>query len=444
MARGFSGIAWPRTLFVHRPWWAHGVEASPAALDRFGEPIHEVPPGPPRICGIHGRRTLATMRFLHTADWHLGRIFGGFDMLPIQQHALDGLVAIARQTGPQAIVVAGDVYDRAVPPEDAVHLLDDVLARLAELAPVLLIAGNHDSGRRLEFGRGFLRGAGVHVAGTAGTGVTRVDLGDDHGVVAFHLLPYATPEEARYGLGRDDLRSHDDATRARVATCELSGTSRHVLVGHMFVQGGQETKDSERDISVGGIATVDPGVFGGFAYTALGHLHRPHSIGNGRIRYSGSLAPYSFSEEDHAKGVSVVEIDAAGGVLVEEIRLPQKHGMRTLRGTIEELCAAALQDDRRDHDLVRVLATDLVLPPGSSETLRKLYPHLLEFGRDRPSEQPAKGAAGDPEPQPPPRSEREFLESFLSSRYPNAVDAAVLDFARECLEQAIRRQGGEA
>ncbi|MFM8893675.1 MAG: exonuclease SbcCD subunit D, partial [Planctomycetia bacterium] len=122
------------------------------------------------------------MRFLHTADWHLGRIFGGFDMLPVQQHALDGLVDIARDAGPQAIVVAGDVYDRAVPPEDAVHLLDDVLARLAEVAPVLLIAGNHDSGRRLEFGRGFLRRAGVHVAGIAGAGVERVDLGDRHGV----------------------------------------------------------------------------------------------------------------------------------------------------------------------------------------------------------------------------------------------------------------------
>lgn len=383
------------------------------------------------------------MRFLHTADWHLGRIFGGFDMLPVQQHALDGLVDIARNAGPQAIVVAGDVYDRAVPPEDAVHLLDDVLARLAEVAPVLLIAGNHDSGRRLEFGRGFLRRAGVHVAGIAGAGVERVDLGDRHGVVAFHLLPYATPEEARYGLVRDDLRSHDDATRARVATCTLSGTSRHVLVGHLFVQGGQETKDSERDISVGGVATVDPGVFGDFTYTALGHLHRPHAIGSERIRYSGSLAPYSFSEEDHVKGVSIVEIDAAGGVSLEEVVLPQKHGMRTLRGTIEDLCARAREDDRRDHDLVRVLATDPVLPPGSSELLRKFYPHLLEFRRDRPSERIPEGDADDTD-RPMPRSEREFLESFFTSRYPGEVETAVLDFARECLEQAVRREGGGA
>jgi exonuclease SbcD len=376
------------------------------------------------------------MRLLHTADWHLGRVFAGFDLLDAQAHALDGLVAIARDARPQAIVIAGDLYDRGVPPEDAVRLFDDALRRLVEVAPVIAIAGNHDSGGRIDFGRGLLRQAGVHLAGTSREGVERVDVHDDHGPVAFHLMPYAVPEQVRFELGRDDLRSHDEATRARIATADLGGTDRHVLVGHLFAQGGRETKDSERDIAVGGVATVDPAAFAPFAYTALGHLHRPHRIGTDRVRYSGSLARYSFAEEDHEKGVSLVELDTAGDVAVRQIPLPQKHGMRTLRGTLEELRSRAAADDRRTLDLVRVVVTDRILVPGSHDALRQLYPQLLEFHHERPP----TAAADCVPPVATRRSEGEFLDAFFAVRYPGELDDDVRDLARECLEQAVRHE----
>lgn len=380
------------------------------------------------------------MRFLHTADWHLGRVFAGFDLLDAQAHALEGLVGVAAETNPHAIVIAGDIYDRGVPPEDAVRLFDDVLKRLAEVAPVLAIAGNHDSGGRLDFGRELLRQAGVYLAGTSRNGVERVDIHDDHGVVAFHLMPYATPEQVRYELGRDHVRSHDDATRARIESATVTGTPRHVLVGHLFAHGGRETKESERDIAVGGIATVDPAAFAPFAYTALGHLHRPHSVGSDRVRYSGSLARYSFAEEDHEKAVSLVEIDAAGGVAVRDIPLPQKHGMRTLRGTFEELRQRAAADERRTLDLVRVVVTDRIVVPGSHDSLRQNYPHLLEFHHERP---PAEvGKTDEPVPAAARRSEGEFLDAFFSTRYPGELSDDVRSLARECMEQAIRREDG--
>jgi len=375
------------------------------------------------------------MRLLHTADWHLGRVFAGFNLIDAQAHALDGLVRIARDVQPHVVVIAGDLYDRGVPPEDAVRLFDDTLGRLAEVAPGVAIAGNHDSGGRIDFGRGLLRRAGVYLAGTSRDGVERVDIGDEHGLVGFHLMPYATPEQVRYELRRDDVRSHDEATRARIASADVTGTQRHVLVGHLFAQGGRETKDSERDISVGGIATVDPAAFAPFAYTALGHLHRPHRVGTDRIRYSGSLARYSFAEEDHDKTVSLVELDAAAGVVVEEIPLPQKHGMRTLRGAFADLRRKAAEDDRRTLDLVRAVVTDAILIPGSHDTLRQLYPQLLEFHHERPEvEAPARGTESGARR----RSEGEFLEAFFTARYPGALGDDVRDLARDCLERALQ------
>ncbi len=379
------------------------------------------------------------MRFLHTADWHLGRVFAGFDLLDDQRHALEGLAAIAADARLDAIVVAGDLYDRALPPEDAVRLLDGMLLRLSRIAPVLAIAGNHDSGGRLDFGRALFRQVGLHIAGTSRDGIERVDLADRHGRVAFHLMPYATPEEVRFETGRDDIRTHDEATRARVAAIDTADGARHVLVGHLFAQGGLETRDSERDISVGGIATVDPAAFAAFQYTALGHLHRPHGLGDGRVRYSGSLGRYSFAEETHRKTVSLVEIDAAGNVSLEEIDLPQRHGMRTLGGSFDQLLRAAATDEARGSDLVRVVLTDPIVVPGSRERLREAYPHLLEFTLEPPTaaeSTTAHAAMPDLRAQSP----HDFVTRFLEDRYPGIACDAVRALARELMERAVDRE----
>jgi exonuclease SbcD len=375
------------------------------------------------------------MRVLHTADWHLGRVFAGFDLLETQRHALDGIVAIAAAARPDAILVAGDLYDRAVPPEDAVLLLDDTFLRLSRIAPVLAIAGNHDSGRRIDFGRRLMREAGVHLAGTSRSGVEGVEIADRHGAVRFHLLPYATPEEARFETGRDDVRTHDDATRARIAGLEMA-PGRNVLVAHLFAQGGQETQDSERDISVGGASSVATDAFGPFCYTALGHLHRPHALADGRVRYSGSLCRYSFAEAEHRKTVSLVEIDAAGQVTVEEVEIPQRFGMRTLRGGFDALLEAAAADPDRDRDLVRIALTDAIVVPGARERLRDLYPNLLEFTVERAGD-PLAPTGPDTAAAVRTRSPHEFVARFLDDRYPGVADDAIRSLARGCMERAV-------
>jgi len=375
------------------------------------------------------------MRILHTADWHLGRVLGGLDLIPAQRHAIEAIVAIAADARPDAIVVAGDLYDRAVPGEEAVGLLDEALGRLGAIAPVLAIAGNHDSGARLDFGGSFFRRAGVHIAGRPRACPLRVDLADAHGPVAFHLLPFATPADARYVTGRDDLPSHEAATAALLSGIDTSAGGRHVLVGHLFAQGG-EPSDSERDISVGGVATVPTALFAPFHYTALGHLHRPHALADGKVRYAGSPARYSFSEEHQRKTVALVTLDAAGAAAVEEIALPALHGMRTLRGTFDDLVRGAAADADRQRDLIRVEVVDPIVPPGARERLRVLYPLLLEFR----VEAPGRGAAAAARPALDDlarSSPHAFVERFLDDRYPGAADDAVRALARECMEQAI-------
>jgi len=380
------------------------------------------------------------MRFLHTADWHLGRVLAGFDLLDAQRHALEGVIAIAADMRPDAIVVAGDLYDRAVPSEDAVRLLDDALHRLGAIAPVLAIAGNHDSGPRLEFGSRLFRRAGVHLVGTPRGGPVRVDLADAHGPVSFHLLPYATPAEVRFVTGDDSIHTHEEATRARIATIDRADGARHVLVGHLFAQGGEETTESERDISVGGIATVDPRLFAPFCYTALGHLHRPHALADGRVRYAGSLARYSFAEEHQPKSATLVTLDGAGSVTLETIDIPQLHPMRSLRGTLAELLAAAAADGTRQHDLIRATLTDPVPPAGARERLVALYPHLLEVRHEVTERR--KGAAATPSASDlASRSPHDFVDDFLKDRYPDATDPALVRLARACMEAAIAAGG---
>jgi exonuclease SbcD len=382
------------------------------------------------------------MRILHTADWHLGRMLGGIDLLELQEYALEQLIGIARDQHPDAIVIAGDVYDRSVPPEQAIGLLDRTLLRLREVAPVLAIAGNHDSGERLQFGAGLLRHAGVYVAGTSYGGAMRVDLEDRFGKVAFHLMPYSLPSDVREALALPDLRTHQEAIAARVDQCDMTGTSRHVLVAHLFAAGGQATEDSERDISVGGSSAVESNLFDRFCYTALGHLHRPHAIGTDRIQYSGSLCRYSFAEQSHRKCCVMLDLDGDGKVSFERLELPQKLGMRTLRGAAEEIIQSANQDARRNQDMIRIELTDLTVPFGARERLKELYPFLLELDLKR-TMQPTDGK-GDSEATE--QSERvppaQKVEQFLKERFKERDLSQHLLLAAEWMEKAQQHDGG--
>lgn len=326
----------------------------------------------------------ARVRFIHTSDWHLGRLLAGMRLTDDQAHALDGLVELVRETRPDAVIVAGDVYDRSVPPPEAVALLDDTLTRLSETCgAVIVIAGNHDSPERLGFGSRLLARAGVHVTGVLQADPESVLVDAADGPVRVWALPYADPAVVRSVLGDDSLRGHDEAAGAmldRIRAAFVPG-ERNVLVGHEFVAGGVETSDSERPLTVGGTAQVGVERFAGFDYVALGHLHRPQGVGGARVRYSGSLLKYSTAEAEHEKAVAIVDLGTPG--TDPEVRLaalPVRRDVRVVRGTLADLVAGTAGTG---DDYVFALLTDtgpLFDPMGQ---LRAVWPNCLGFKRDR-------------------------------------------------------------
>lgn len=327
------------------------------------------------------------MRLLHTSDWHLGRSFHRVDLLGAQAAFVDHLVETVRAERVDAVLVSGDVYDRALPPVDAVGLCDEALHRLAEIAKVVLIAGNHDSAQRLGFGAGLMGAAGVHVrAGQAGVGDpvllggARGTHGDGDDRIAVYGIPYLEPELVRHGWGLAE-RGHAavlaEAMRRIRTDAARRPDVRTVVLAHAFVTGG-EPSDSERDISVGGVSHVPVSVFDGVDYVALGHLHGRQRLTE-RVRYSGSPLAYSFSEERHRKGSWLVDIDATGVKEINFVDAPVPRPLARLRGRIDDLLTTAAHEQYREHWL-QVTLTDPVRPAAAMERLRARFPHTLVLG----------------------------------------------------------------
>ncbi|MCC6214267.1 MAG: exonuclease SbcCD subunit D [Polyangiaceae bacterium] len=326
------------------------------------------------------------MRFLHTSDWHLGRALHGEELTPHHASFLAWLLGAARDEGAQAVVVAGDVYDRSIPPVDAVGLLDETFRRFAEARiPLIVTSGNHDSPVRLGFGAGLARLGGVHLRTTVDAIAEPIVLGDEWGKVAFYGMPYLQPDEVRDALGAE--RSHASvlghgAARAR-AHALRAGFDRTVLIGHAMVTGGA-TCESERDLHVGGVADAPASSLDGFSYVALGHLHRAQAVaatgGSGTLRYSGSPLAYSFAERDHEKSVAVVEIDGRGDARCRLVPTPVPRPLREVRGPLEELLARAAHDLASLAEAwVHVVLTDPRPPAAPMDRLRAVWPHTLQL-----------------------------------------------------------------
>jgi DNA repair protein SbcD/Mre11 len=347
------------------------------------------------------------MRFLHTSDWHLGRSLHRADLRDAQAGFLDHLVETARAERVDAVLVAGDVYDRAVPSVDAVTLCEQALVRLHETgARVIVISGNHDSARRLGFSSALIDAAGVHLRTRPSALGDPVILHDEHGPVAVYGIPYlepavglpdarpdappgAAPPEAAPSGAVDEavdeavaepprIRGHaavlgHAATRIR-ADATRRGMSRTVVMAHAWVAGGAGS-DSERDISVGGVGQVPLSLFDGFGYVALGHLHGQQMLAD-HVRYSGSPLPYSFSEAAHKKGSWLVEVGADGGTRTERVPAPACRKLTVLRGPIQDLLSAPAYTPH-EADFLAVTLTDVARPEAAMDRLRRRFPHIL-------------------------------------------------------------------
>lgn len=324
------------------------------------------------------------MKFIHTADWHLGKLVQGVYMTEDQSYVLDQFIEEVQKEQPDAVIIAGDLYDRAVPPTEAVHLLDSVLRSIVINLniPVLAIAGNHDSPSRLHFASSMMKQTGLHMIGNITADLEPVVLNDAHGEVHFHLIPYADPSTVRNVFADDTVRSHDDAMRAITEEIKkkMNPDARHIFVGHAFVtpygEEEENTSDSERPLSIGGAEYVQASHFEPFDYTALGHLHRPHYVQHENIRYSGSLLKYSISEESHEKGFYIVEMDVDGNVTTEKRTLSPRRDLRRIEMSIDELLQ---QEPNEDYVFVHLTDQTPVLMP--MEKVRTVFPNALHVDR---------------------------------------------------------------
>ncbi len=332
------------------------------------------------------------MRMLHTSDWHLGRSFHREGMLTHQSQFIDHLVDVVTAESVDLVVVSGDIYDRALPPVDAVELANDALCRLVSVGVrVVLTSGNHDSAQRLGFASRLIDAAGLHLRADAATVGTPVMVPDHHGDVAVYGLPYLEPDLLRT---RWQLEGHSHQSvlseamrRIRVDLAARPGTTRSVVMAHAFVVGAAGC-DSERDISVGGVESVGLDTFNGIDYTALGHLHGRQSL-SPAVRYSGSPLAYSFSEADHRKGSWLVDLTSGGLGSVEFVPAPVPRSLSLLRGDLESLLSDPAHAGA-ERDWVQATVTDAQRPRQAMERIRQRFPNalLLKF-------EPAGGGASD-------------------------------------------------
>jgi exonuclease SbcD len=322
------------------------------------------------------------MKFIHTSDWHIGRQLHNQSLLEDQRHVLTQIVELAVTHDVDAVIIAGDIYDRSVPPANAVALLDEVVNRLVnELKiPVIMIAGNHDGHERLGFASRQMRESGLHIIGPLNNTLAPIKIKGKSGDAVFYGLPYADPATVRHVFD-SEVNTHEQAMvqlLEQVSEHDSQGLPK-VVISHCFLDGGSES-ESERPLSIGGADKISPTVFTPFSYAALGHLHGPQYKGEEHVRYSGSILKYSFSEQHQKKSVTLVELTPEGEASIELLPLSAMRDVRIIEGELDVLLGAGKVDlQREDYLMVRLLDKKAILDPIGK--LRAVYPNVLHLER---------------------------------------------------------------
>lgn len=321
------------------------------------------------------------MKLIHLSDLHIGKRVNEFSMLEDQRYILKQILDITDREQADGVLVAGDIYDKPVPPAEAVQVFDEFLTCLAEKKiPVFAVSGNHDSPERVAFGARLMRGQGVHLSPVYDGTVTRVSMEDKYGEAVIHLLPFVKPAVVRHVFEEAEVASYQDAVKIAVEHMNLDTNKRNVLVAHQFVTGAFRC-DSE-EVLVGGMDNVDVSIFDSFDYVALGHIHSPQHVGRETVRYCGTPLKYSFSEAEQEKTVTVVELKAKGMVEIHTIPLLPLRDMRRIRGTYLQVTALDFYRDTNQEDYVQVTLTDEEDVPDGMQKLRVIYPNLMRLEYD--------------------------------------------------------------
>ena len=341
------------------------------------------------------------MKLIHLSDLHLGKRVNDFSMIEDQRLILDRILEIIDEEKPQAVLIAGDIYDKPLPPAEAVSLFDDFISRLSETdAEIFIISGNHDSAERLSFGSQIMDKQGVHFAGRYDGSTRCFSMEDEYGRVNIYLLPFIKPVHVRQAFIDNEkaaeIVSFTDALRFAIEKMEIDTGERNVLVAHQFCTGSARS-DSE-EIPVGGLDNVDTSVFSPFDYTALGHLHGPQNAGTIRIRYCGSPLKYSFSETDQTKSVTVIEVgektDDECRISIKATELIPLRDMKVKKGTFAKLTDNGYLKSASSDDYMRIILTDEEDVIGALSVLRAIYPNIMRLEYDNTRTRSASIASG--------------------------------------------------
>lgn len=338
------------------------------------------------------------MKLLHLSDLHLGKRVNGFSMLEDQRVILTQIVDLAEEEKVDAVLLAGDLYDKPVPPAEAVTLLDRFLTRLSGGGiPVFAISGNHDSPERLAFATRLLAGEGIHLTAQYQGPQPPFLLQDEYGDVAIYALPYLKPALVRHWNPEADIASYEEAVSYALGQWAVDKTRRNVLLAHQFVTGGVTCESEER--SVGGVDQIPAPLFAAFDYVALGHLHGPQSVGRPTLRYSGSPLKYSFSECGHEKSVTLVTLREKGQVEIQALPLTPCRDLREIRGAYEEVTAKSFYQGTNREDYLHVILTDEEDVPEAMGKLRTIYPNLMKLSYDNRRTQGVSEVTGAERPE---------------------------------------------
>lgn len=397
------------------------------------------------------------MKIIHTSDWHIGKIVNEYSMIEDQKHILSRLVKLIEDEKAEILIIAGDVYDRSIPPVEAVELLNETLSSLIidKNINVLAISGNHDSGERLSFGSKILEKVGLHIAGSDDEIYKHITIKQDNKNINFYLVPYKDPALLKKLLDSKDIKNHNDAMVAVIDKIKgkLNEEEVNILVGHGYVTmkredaidndehkyeiANLEISESERPLSIGGTDLIDGNIFNDFDYVALGHLHGRQKIGREEMRYSGSILKYSFSEVNQKKGVYVINVDENKNVDIDFKELTPRRDMRVEKGNIEDILEKGRNLGQGKEDYIQAIITDDGELMNPMEKLKSVYPNTMLITREKKREysEDNTSAKGEYKNKSPKDLFKEFYQDQGNGEYTKEKEEILIDVINSVLEK---------
>ncbi|MDU2147693.1 MAG: exonuclease SbcCD subunit D [Paeniclostridium sordellii] len=400
------------------------------------------------------------MKIIHTSDWHIGKIVNEFSMIEDQKYILNKLIELIEIEDPKVLLIAGDIYDRSIPPVEAVELLNETLNKLIieKNIKVLAISGNHDGGERLSFGGSILEKQGLYIAGRDEELYKKVTIKDENKNINFYLVPYKDPALTRKILEDKEIKSHNDAMISVVNKIkrELNKKEKNILVGHGYITMKRkdaikelenkyevaelETSESERPLSIGGTDLIDGNIFEDFDYVALGHLHGRQKVGREEMRYSGSLLKYSFSEVNQKKGVYILDINKENNIDIDFKPMKPLRDLRIIKGNIEDLLEEGRNIKEGKNDYIKAILTDdgeLINP---MEKLKSVYPNTMLITRERKKEitEDKTSAKGEYKKKSKLELFKEFYDDLGNGDYTKEKEEVLINTINEVLKSEVK------